>query len=840
MNKKEDVWIKSICGMCLGDCGIIVHRVDGVVVDIKGDPDCPCNQGKLCNKGYTGIMALYDPSRVKTPMKRTNHEKGMGIDPKWEPISWEEAFNILEEKLGALRKDDPRKLAFATFDTFSMRDTMEPFAKAFGSPNGGASWVGYYCGQYLHSSMFLVNGTFHCDFDANYVNYLMLFGNQAGFGTGLNPNIAIQKVAEARKRGLRVVAIDPVCGAAGSKADEWVPIVPGTDAVLAYSMINVLLNELNIYDLPFIKRYSNGPYLVKPDGFYMKQDNKPLVWDAEEGKAKPYDAEVKDYAVEGSYTVDGVVCQPAFQLLKQHVARYSPEMASEITTIPSETIRRLAKEFGEAARIGSTIVIDGVELPYRPAAANVYRGAGAHKHGVGAALAILTLNMVVGAFYVPGSHRGHNAIGPGREWEPGMHDGLISPGNNAEVSHGGANFYKYDVKPPETMNLKSLFPQSTNWSPMNLVTGLDAEKYKLPYKTEMLITCRRNLIMTGVDYKITSEVLKNYKFIACFSIYLDEMSEFADLVMPEAIYLEKLQPKPSQLTWSVTAQTGYYYWGVRQPVVEQPLGEARDWGDVLFELADRMGFLGDVYENVNSRYNLKDPYKLDPTKKYTPEEIADRKFKHQFGEEKGLAWFKKNGFHKVKRTVDELYPLPWFKVRFPLYYENVQGMKARVLEVTDKMGLKDWDVSDYKALPDWRPCASHAPTGGFDLRAVYFKVTTQYATWSPQNAYLAELGEVNPTAQKILIHTKAAKSRGINNRDSICVESPAGKVTGQAKVTECIHPEVIGIAAHFGSTAKGKPLARGKGANFNKLLPLDMDPISTGVDSCVMVKVYKA
>ena len=118
-------------------------------------------------------------------------------------------------------------------------------------------------------------------------------------------------------------------------------------------------------------------------------------------------------------------------------------------------------------------------------------------------------------------------------------------------------------------------------------------------------------------------------------------------------------------------------------------------------------------------------------------------------------------------------------------------------------------------------------------------IATNYATWSPQNAWLSELADHNPSAQKILIHTAAAASRGIKDRGRICVESPVGKVTGLAKVTECIHPEVVGMAAHFGSTAKGKPLARGKGANFNKLVPFDMDPVSTGVDSCVKVKVYK-
>jgi len=835
MQKQEDEWIHSSCDMCLGDCGILVHRVNGVVVDIKGDPNCPINRGKMCLKGLSGMMTLYDPSRLKTPMKRTNPEKGIEIDPGWVPISWDEAFAIMVEKLTKLRKEDPRKLVFSTTDFYKMREKMTPFAKAFGTPN--TQWQGYYCGQYLHSSMFLTNGTFHCDFDQEHVNYLILIGNQQGFMAGLNPNLTTQKMAEARKRGLRVVVVDPVCGNAGSKADEWIPIRPGTDAALVFSMINVLINDLEIYDRQFIQKYTNGPYLVKPDGFYMRKDNKPLVWDMEEGKAKPYDAEVKVYAIEGSYTVDGVVCKPAFQLLKEHVKKYTPEMASEITSVPAATIRRVAEEFGKAARIGSTIVIDGIELPYRPAAANVYRGAGSHKHGVGAALSIITLNMIVGSFYVPGGHRGMNLVGPDWEWRPTDYEGLVVPPSNVEVGHG-ANYYVYEVKPPVTSNLKELFPISSNWSAMNLAACTAGEKYKLPYKPEILITSRRNLLMGGCDYKITTEALKTFKFIISFCTTLDEQSEFADLVLPDTVYLEKLDTLPNQLNWSHTAQTGYFYWGIRQPVIE-PAGECRDWGDVLVELADRMGFLGDVYKRLDDYFQMKDSYKLDPARKYTMEEINDRKLKSKFGDDKGLEWFKQNGYLSVKRKVHEMYPLPWLKVRFPLYYENVLGARSRVKEVTDKLGLKDWDLTDYEALPDWKPCASHMPSQGFDLKAVNYRVPMQYQSWTAQNPWLSEVSELNPYAQRILINTQAAQHRGIKDYDRICVESPAGKVTGIAKVTECIHPEVIGISSHFGSYAKGKPIARGKGANFNKLVPYDRDPVSTGVDACVTVKVYK-
>jgi len=72
---------------------------------------------------------------------------------------------------------------------------------------------------------------------------------------------------------------------------------------------------------------------------------------------------VKDYALEGSYSVHGVECCPAFQLLKEQVKGYTPEQASAITSVPAATIRWIAQEFGEAAKVGSQIVIEGKELP---------------------------------------------------------------------------------------------------------------------------------------------------------------------------------------------------------------------------------------------------------------------------------------------------------------------------------------------------------------------------------------------------------------------------------------------------------------------------------------------
>ncbi len=833
-NTKEDVWVHTACDMCSGRCGVVAHRVDGVIVKVEGDPNAPTSRGKICARGGASLMGLYDPHRLRFPLKRTNPEKGIGIDPGWERITWEEALNTVVERLTKIMKDDPRKLVMGTFDDPDV--SVIPFARAFGTPN--YTWNGYFCGQYLHSSMYLTNGTFHCDFDAKNCKYVMLFGNQAGFGAGLTPNIMAQHVADARKRGLHVVVVDPLCNNSGAKADEWVPIRPGTDGALILAIINVLLNELGIYDKEFLGRHTNGPYLVKADGYYLRQDGKPAVWDASEGKAKPYDSQVRECALEGRFKVGEEEVTPAFQLLKEHVKRYTPEYAAEITTVPVSTIRRLATEFGHAASIGSTVIVDGEPYPLRPVAANIYRGAGAHKHGVGVALAVQILNMVVGAFYAVGGHLGMNLIGPSWIWQPGEYDGLIVPPK--KLLHHGDGYYGVKVKPPEVAGLDDLYPVSTNLSPNMLTTTLEGEKFGLP-QPEMLLVCRRNLFLGGVNKEITARALKKYKFIAFFGDHLDEVSEFADIAFPDSHFLEKYRLFPNGMTWCNSHQMGYYVWGLRQPVVEPP-GEARDWVDVLEVLAERLGVRGKFYEAINGLYSLKGNCRLDPPKKYSREEIYNMRIKNELGENKDFNWFQEHGYFNLKTKMDEDFPLNRLKMRFPLYYENIKEAGRMVHEVTEKMGLK-WETGDYEPLPHWKPCPAYSQTGDYDLFAVNFRVPTHSQSWSVENAWLNEVARLNPYSMKIWVNAATGRKKGISDGDAIIVESQAGRLKGVAKLTECVHPQTVGISSHFGGWAKGKPLGAKIGDNFNCLLPFDeehKDPISSGVDACVRVKVSKA
>ena len=91
---KDDAWVHTSCGGCYGVCKVIAHRVNGVVIKIDGDPNSDMGpKGGHCPKAEIQIQHLYDPNRINYPVKRGNPKKGLFEDPKWERISWDEAFD---------------------------------------------------------------------------------------------------------------------------------------------------------------------------------------------------------------------------------------------------------------------------------------------------------------------------------------------------------------------------------------------------------------------------------------------------------------------------------------------------------------------------------------------------------------------------------------------------------------------------------------------------------------------------------------------------------------------------------------------------------------------------
>lgn len=843
---KEDKWVKTVCLMCQNCCPIVAHVEDGVVTKLEGNPESPHSLGRMCAKGNAGLIGLYDPNRITKPMKRTNPEKGIGVDPCWVEISYDEAMDIICAKLDKIRREDPRKLLVDMFDTQSFFPLGFPWFAAFGTPNITAGPAGFFCGNGYHNVTLPAHGTFFAEPDYDHCNYLLLIGSSNGFLVGTNPIGLARLTADARSRGMKVVVVDPVCSHAASKADDWIPIRPGTDAAFALAMLNLLLNEYEIFDAEFLQKYTNAVYLVGPDEYYIRdpESSKPLVWDRQSEQARRFDdAQLGEPALDGSYKVNGRACRPAFHVLKEHVRKYTPEKVAQITTIPAETIRRVAREYGEAARVGAKIRIRDKELPWRPACVNWNRGPIAHKHGLLAGWAIQLLNAVIGAIDVPGGSLGVNVVGPFGEWGPEeCPDGMIVP--PLFMTWGTPPHPPRRAVSPQTYTLSELFPV-TCYQCSVVPAALDnPEQFKLPYKIEMMLHVHNNYMLNSADPKKMAEIFKKVPFILTFATFMDESAEMADLVMPHPHYLERLNPcVNSALEFMLAGETDWY-WMFRQPVVE-PLNGIKLWTEVLLEVANRIGMKEDYYQIMNSMFRLKEPYTLDPKATYSMDELVDRYLKGMFGPEHGMEWFKEHGIIRVPKKVEEAYPRPFLKPRTPIYLEGYKRAGEDVRKVTQEMGLNWWDVSDYQVLPDWKPCPSYElKDRNFDLFVVNYKVPMHTHSYTFYNPWLAELTERYPDQRSALINTETARRKGLRDGDTVWMVGQANgnRIRVVLNVTDCVHPEVMALASTQGHWGKGTPLAKGKGPHWNTLVPYDfkyIDFTSVALDSCHRVKLEK-
>jgi molybdopterin-containing oxidoreductase family molybdopterin binding subunit len=398
------------------------------------------------------------------------------------------------------------------------------------------------------------------------------------------------------------------------------------------------------------------------------------------------------------------------------------------------------------------------------------------------------------------------------------------------------------VKAPERFDLLDLCPIAPYGGPFFTEAVLHPETFKLPYFPEMLIVCRSNLLMTCANAEVMAEALKKIPYVVAFATELSETAEFADLLLPDTHYLERLDAIPNEPTEFVGAGAGSWYWMIRQPVVE-PMGEARNWVAVLFELADRAGFRGDLYTLLNGTLELKEPFAYRTDEKYTWDQLADRWMKSWFGADRGLDWFKENGFLITgEKKIEEAYPRPFITPRLPIYVEYFIDAGNEVRKTADRLGIP-WDTSDYQPLVAWKPCEAFEVKDEHDLTIVNFKLPFHSLSYTTHNAFLAGLSEANPYAYSVLINAETARKKGIKDGDRIRLDSAEGyQAVGQAMLTECIHPEVVGTAGCFGRKSKGLKLSHGKGVHFNNFLPHKLeriDALSAALDSCVRVKITK-
>ncbi|MFO1378051.1 MAG: molybdopterin-dependent oxidoreductase [Steroidobacteraceae bacterium] len=837
----EDVWLKTTCYGCpAATCGMLAHRVNGVVVEVAGDPESPYSQGRLCAKGQAQIMMAYSTRRVTKPLKRTNPEKGIGVDPQWVEISYDEAIRIAAAELKRCREKNPAGLVFSTADFSTLTWFTGALLGSFGSPNH-ASGGKVFCGNNVHPVLQQVHGGFHVQPDLHHCNYLMLFGSNKGAMSNWAAVSATIKMADARRRGMRLVVVDPWCSNAAAIADEWVPIRPGTDGAFVLAMLNVLVNEIDLFDRDFVARLTNGPYLVRDDDGHYARDpatNKPMMYDRRDGRAKCHDdPTLTEPALEGSFDVAGVACRPAFAKLKEHLAKYPPERVEEITTVPAATIRRIAREFGEAAAIGTTVDIEGHTLPLRPACAHWYKGVSQHARGYEQGMAIAMLNTLVGAVDVPGGllsdavYVHHPKFSAHSTWlgkggSPGEFEGLLTPGGVA--TYGGVFAPPYpprEVKAPAGLSATALAPLGLNLWATAKVNVLHPEQFnhRIPHEPDVYVQVVSNDLVNEGSPKAQAEWHRKFRFHIAIVPVVDETAEFADIVFPTQTQLERLDMAANNSGDVLgTAVTDDYCLNLRQPVVESGY---RHFVDIWSDLVEAVGYLPEYNRALNDRLELEGAFRLEPDRKYEHRELTDRWIRSMTGGEMTLAEVGRQGFLKWAKTVRERYPRPFFTARIPVYFEHFIEAGRRVKERADAMGIA-WDVSRYVPLPDWVPSPGFADdTDGFAFHGVTYKWPFLTGTFSQFNPWLSELSRAHPYAGRIVINRKVAGSLGIADGDRVRVENRrGGQVEGIAKLSECIHPECLGMDHAGGHWARSQPHAK-NGVHYGTLIEYEMSNI---------------
>ena len=819
-------WIPSTCGMCLHGCGIKVFVEKGVALKIEGDPTNLDNLGKLCPKGNAGLARLYDPKRILKPMKRTNPERGSDVDPGWVEIEWEEALDITARELGRIRNEDPRKLLTAIGDF--QRIVLWGWPSVFGSPNT-FSTIGNYCGGSYHPVNGMLDGAFAAINDYEYCNYWIQIGSGDGFSSHLHVSGSTKRMADARMRGMKVVTLDPRCSVAAAKADEWLPLVPGTDRAFVLGMAHVLVHELKRFDAEFLRDRSNAPYLITEDGNYLRDAlGKAQVWSLQAGAPRPWDeVQPQDMSLEGTYSVGGGNVRTGFQVWKDMLADHTPEKMAAICTVTPEIIRRIATEFVDAAQIGSTIELEGRTYPFRPAALNYYRGSQSHANGLFDNITYKLFNMLVGNIDVPGGHLGVPLDTRGFFISPGE-DGMLKP--EPHQLHPQPDF-KY---PPDSSHLLEWFPLGFDAGHLNTETLLNPEQFGLEYSPEAMFIYHCNPLWNMLETEKVEEIMRRMKFIVAIDIQDTESTRWADIYLPASSYLES-----TLLTCcEPPVTTGH---SMRQPVVDT-VGDTRDAFEILFELSDRMGFLDDFngYLNMASGFSQQPQYQLEPGKRYSVDEYWDRVAKCNYGEERDLEWFREHGHAVRHRTLDETY-LPYGELRIPFYFEHIKKTGTELKQAMDAAGMSDWPLEDYQPLPYWKTSQVFEDGDrGFDFYAITFKEALHTFADTVAMPWLSEVSEKDAVHGGILINRQTAASLGIASGQRVRLVSPAGNIEGDAQVVEGIHPQVVGVSNAITRGFVNHDGKKVKAAHFNRLLSGSMkytDTVTGGLESTARVRL---
>ncbi len=253
--------VRGFCALCTAHCATIATVTDGKVVRLEADADHP-NGGVFCLKGKAAPELVYHPDRLNYPLKRTR-PKG-DSDPGWQRVSWDEALDDIAQRLIAIREHDGARavaLAKGTGGGTSVSDAERWLARLlnrFGSPNWTSTT--HVCNWHKDTGFTYTFGVEIPTPDVAHSGAFLLWGHNPS-STSL---ILAHDIVAARKRGMKIVAVDPRRVGIAAQADVLLQVRPGTDGALALAMIDVAITE-KLFDDGFVRQWTNGTFLIRLD-----------------------------------------------------------------------------------------------------------------------------------------------------------------------------------------------------------------------------------------------------------------------------------------------------------------------------------------------------------------------------------------------------------------------------------------------------------------------------------------------------------------------------------------------------------------------------------------------
>ncbi|MEM7507742.1 MAG: molybdopterin oxidoreductase family protein [Pseudomonadota bacterium] len=838
---------RTTCYMCACRCGINVHLRDGadgkpVVRYIEGNRDHPVNKGVLCGKGSAGIMQHYSPARLRAPLKRVG-PRGSG---EFEEISWDEALTLATDWLGAVRKRDPKRLAF-----FTGRDQSQSltgfWAMQYGTPNFAAH--GGFCSVNMAAGgLYTFGGAFweFGDPDWEHTKYFMLFGVAEDHAS--NPiKIGIGKL---KQRGAKVVSINPVRTGYNAVADEWVGIRPGTDGLFVGALIHELFRTQQI-DLDYLIRYTNAPWLVIQDpgaadhGLFARNDKgEPLVWDgASADFASGLDAKTATDGrpvLTGTRTLpDGRTARPVFELMAERYLSddYAPERVAEQTGLDPVQIRRIA---GELAHVAFKEQIE-IDRPWtdwagrkhekmvgRPVSMHAMRGISAHSNGFQTCRMIHILQILLGTIDCPGGFRykppypkqappwllPHGSREQVRPEEPlgGPHLGFPLGPQHLLLEEDGACRIDKGFSWDAPMSAHGL---------MHMVINNAAKKD--PYGIDVLFMYMANMAwnssmnVPGTIENLTAKD-ENGEYVIPKIIYADsyysETVPYADLILPDTTYLERwdcisLLDRP-------ISEPDMAADSIRHPVVE-PDRDVRGFQEVLIDLGARLKFPAFTKEGGSPKYPGGYPdYIVNHQRKPGLGPLAG--WRGEDGSQTGqgapnpeqLKRYIENGAFFAQHVAPEqayykhankdylawavemgfrTVPLPTI---FQLYCEPVQAFRLAAEGHGDRQPperARERIRTYFDPLPFWYPPFEETMVdqATYPLHAITQRPMHMYHSWGSQNAWLRQITAAN----RLYIHRSLGEKIGAEDDDWVWLSSHQGRVKCQVRLMDGVNPDTV-------------------------------------------------